>query len=249
MTFGNTITGDRTVDERWRFDTEYERVKIAKVTAGREYFDVLREDGWSLGVPDVGIEPEVGDWMRCYGKGIGYQVRGIVIEGKGVVRYDSPAEFEARREQENRERQDKKQTALDEGRSARDLRIRELPRPLRLRIEGFQAAREHWRRDHEEYELFVCEEAAKIAQHFEGPNAVYNLNAWAELKYDEQRQAWDGMDGGHSGNTWGAAVALGRALLLGNEDYVIRAHGALCPLVGCEDYGCYPARSGDGVAS
>lgn len=223
-------------------DDQFERIEIKSVTRENHGYGVERVDGWYLYLDDVGIEPEPGDMMRCYGLGIGHPVRGIIIEGKGTVRYRTEAEEEAEWQRRAEERDREKRADLDEHRAERDLAVRELPRPLRERIEGFQRAREDWRRDFEPYELFVCQEAAKVAEHFEGENAVYRLNEWAELSYDEQRASWDGMSDEHSGNTFGQALALARMLLLHEDAEVQQMHGALCPLVGCEEYGCVPAR-------
>jgi hypothetical protein len=219
-------------------DRQYQRVRIERVDdEGDGRYGVLREDGWSLLVGPSDIRPEAGDTMRCYGLGVGHVVRGIVIEGKGTVRYQTEAEARDQHRREQEERDAKRQRELEEQVADRDLRVRELPQPLRLRVERFQSARANWRRDFEPYEVFVCEEAAKIAQHFEGENAVFRLNQWADLEYaDQQREL--AVSDEHSGNTFGQAIVLARALLLGNDKLVVKAHGALCPLVGCEEYGC-----------
>ena len=46
------------------------------------------------------------------------------------------------------------------------------------------------------------------------------------------------IDDGHSGNTFGCAVMLA-ILYVTSPEYIIKAHGALAPLVGCEAYGCH----------
>lgn len=48
-------------------------------------------DGYGFYVPDVGIEPKVGDTMRQYGKGFGSPVRGVLINGQ-LVYYRTEAE-------------------------------------------------------------------------------------------------------------------------------------------------------------
>lgn len=44
-------------------------------------------------------------------------------------------------------------------------------------------------------------------------------------------------DDGHSGNTFGCAARLAYHYLTEQEN-IVREHGALVPLVGCEKYGC-----------
>lgn len=221
-------------------DSEFELAIVKSAEKQDGGWSVLREDGWSLWLTDNGIEPEPGDVMRCYGRGIGYSVRGIAIEGKGIIRYLTKSEERAEFDRQQAERKKDQRAKEIETRPDRDLRVRELPRALRLRAERFQNARDGWRAEHEPYELFVCEEAAKIAAHFEGENAIYRLNEWAEKPFEAQ-MAEVAVSDGHSGNTFGATVHLARLLLLENDEDVIRAHGALCPLTGCKDYGCYAA--------
>lgn len=224
-------------------DREFERTTITKVRQSGDGWEVQQEEGWSLWYTNNGIEPEVGDTVRYYGRGFGYVVRGIVIEGKGVVRYESKSELAARHEVERATAEQEKQDSLGTERPDRDLRIRELPRGLRLRIEGFQGAKENWRRDYEPYELFVCEQAAAFAAAFwDGENSVLQLNDWSALPFKKQQEAMPILSDQHSGNTFGMAVQLARLVLLEDDDLVIQAHGAMCPLVGCEDYGCVPAR-------
>ena len=229
-------------------DREFQRVLVEAVTVeGADRYSVLTNEGYSLLVGPSPLVPVVGDRLRLYGRGFGYEVRGVVIEGVGTVRYESEAELRDRYLRERAERDAVKQRALDEQRAERDLRVRELPPPLRARVERFQRARPTWRRDFEPYELFVCEEAAKLAEHFADVDvgdggAVYRLNEWAQLGYAEQQQEVTLSDG-HSGNTFDHTVVLARLLLLEDDELVIKMHGALCPLVGCEEYGCAAAAS------
>ena len=46
----------------------------------------------------------------------------------------------------------------------------------------------------------------------------------------------------HSGNTFGFSVRLAY-LMAERPDLIAMEHGALCPLVGCKDYGCYSMRA------
>lgn len=222
-------------------DDEFTRYKLDKVEHVDDRY-ILTSESWGLSVPDTGATPEVGDVARFYGMGFGHVVRGVYIEGKGVTHYRTEAEEKAEHEQRVRERDEQRAQDLEEQGPVRDVRIRELPRPLRERIEYFQQATPNFRRDYETYELFACEEAAKIAAQFEGPNAVVRLLDWRKLPYEQQREQID-FDKGHSGNTFSVAVLLAHRLLVDNEADLTREHGAMCPLVGCVDYGCKAAQS------
>lgn len=223
-------------------DTQYQRWGVETVERVDEGWFCTHNDGWILFVKDVGIEPKPGDILRMYGQGIGYTVRGIVIEEKGIVRYRTEAQEQLDREVDRERKQNKRQDELDDERSERNLRIRELPQSLRQRIERFQIARENWRRDYEDYELFVCEEAAKIAQHFEGKNGIYHLNEWTNQPNEQQESTFPVSDQ-HSGHTLEKAISLARLLLLDDEEAVIRDHGGECSFVGCEEYGCFAAEA------
>lgn len=77
-------------------DFEFQDDAIAKVSGDRERgWFVTKEDGWSIGIDgDSPVEPAPGMPIRLYGRGIGAEVRGIVLDGN-VVRYQSPADYAA----------------------------------------------------------------------------------------------------------------------------------------------------------
>lgn len=69
-------------------DSQFEDVTLTKV----EGHTVLRSDGWSFYVPkDSPVTPVAGMPARFYGKGIGYPVRGLFLDGQKVF-YRSEAE-------------------------------------------------------------------------------------------------------------------------------------------------------------
>jgi len=220
-------------------DQQYEETKVSKVEGDASGWTVLRDDGWSLYVPSDAcqIAPQPGEVMRCYGRGIGHTVRGIVINGR-VYRYRTEAQdrqdhadMVARQKQERRD-------AYEAKREDFDRRVLALPEMLRLRVKRFRAIGENaWRHDHEPYELFCCEQAVVIS---EAVLTVEELQAFAGLPWEAQKRRVPKLDEGHSGNTFGASCALARALLE-RPDLLPKMHGALCPLVGCEAYGCFAA--------
>jgi len=220
-------------------DQQYEETKVAEVRTEPKGFDVKRDDGWNLFVPSdlCQVEPKPGETMRCYGRGIGYTVRGIAINGR-VYRYRTPAEAEqdhrdmvAKHDRERRNNYEAKRAELD-------MQVAALPEPFRLRIERFRdLGGNEWRYQHEPYELFCCEQAIAFAEACPTTEA---LKEFAGLPHDEQRSRVPKMSDGHSGNTFVASVQLA-GCLLENTELVPKIHGALCPLVGCEEYGCFAA--------
>lgn len=192
------------------------------------------ENGWCFGCPaDSPVVPKPGMTARLYGKGIGYTVRGLFLDGRKVF-YRTEAEDRAKNEAEQVEADKALQYDLDRDKADRNRRWANLPGPFRERGQWFAGRTPHWRRDHETYELFVCEQAYLIAKTLKTPKAI---REWYALPWGEQ-VAVVPVDGGHSGNTMGCAVHLA-VLLLTQPDLVPKAHGALCPLVGCEGYGCH----------
>jgi hypothetical protein len=75
-------------------DSQYEEAQIAKVKASERDggWQIERSDGWSFFVPkDAPIAPAVGMTVRFYGKGLGYVVRGLFLDGQKVF-YRTEAE-------------------------------------------------------------------------------------------------------------------------------------------------------------
>lgn len=83
-------------------DKEYHEITIKGVRDAGDDWAITRDDGFSLLVPKTNdlkyYKPRTGDVMRSYGKGVGYPVRGITINGR-LGFYRNP--------REDREYQDK----------------------------------------------------------------------------------------------------------------------------------------------
>ena len=63
-------------------DSSFEELKIDKVDVCEGGWTIQRSDGFSIFVPDsLSLAPIVGSTARFYGKGLGFQVRGIFIDG------------------------------------------------------------------------------------------------------------------------------------------------------------------------
>lgn len=216
-----------------RDDTEWKEVVISAVERQDGEWAV-EYDGWTLWVEDHGIEPEVGDTIRMYGRGIGHVVRGIAINGI-IVRYESARDMDARWKREAADRQARQKAEAAAAAAETEVRIARLPQNFQSRIAGFRQRNADFDWEHLPYELMVCEQAALFADNFK---TIDSLKAWHALDWSAQKAALPGLDEGHSGNSFGAACRLAY-LHLTSPDLVPQEHGALCPLVGCSDYGCW----------
>ncbi len=66
-------------------DTQYEDDIITAVTRESNGWSITMKDGWSFFVPaDSPVEPTVGMAVRLYGRGLGYAVRGLALDGQTV---------------------------------------------------------------------------------------------------------------------------------------------------------------------
>lgn len=214
-------------------DGQFRTAKLAEVNDwGDRGWELKFEDGWCLSAPNGPITPEPGMSVRLYGRGIGYSVRGIFIDGH-EFRY-----LTEQREREERQRRIAEKERADQARleaevAGRDARWAALPEVYQQRKARFETNNPTWRRDFEEYELFVCEQAHLIASALGTREAIAEF---AKADWDEQKRRLPGLDGGHSGNTFGAACQLA-AFEVGMPEGVVRQHGALSPLVGSRAYG------------
>lgn len=220
-------------------DTQFEDKTIERVEVVGEdkAYAAVTADGWTLSVALNGNPaPKVGDVALYYGRGIGYPVRGFVV-GETVYYYETEEQHEARFRRERQEEAERRIAAFDAGRAAYYAEVNALPAPFRRRIERFLRVRAGWGPEFGGYELFVCKEAVKIAAlGTVDAVAVYHAAPCDEQKTLVHAVAYDE----HSNNTFGAACLLAR-VYIETPEHLTHVHGALCPLVGCENYGCFAA--------
>jgi hypothetical protein len=219
-------------------DTEYQDHIIQKVepSADDKGWAITFDGGMGFWVPNNGVVPTVGATVRFYGRGLGCPVRGLDIDGQEVF-YRTPEQQEEYHKQQVEEMNEQRKKDFAKSQSRLDLDYDSLPRPFQKRIDRFRAYRPDWRWQHEAYEMSVCKDAVRIAATCQTEEGVSEFYA---LSWDEQKERIPDMFDGHSGNSFGAACHLAR-LYLHDSKLVEIAHGALCPLVGCKDYGCYAA--------
>jgi hypothetical protein len=247
-------------------DTEYRDVTIKEVDPQGvgEGWGITCSDGWSFFVLDKGVEPHVGDTARFYGRGLGSVVRGLDIEGREVF-YRTPEQQQEHDARENERRAQERRDQYEANKTALDASFDSLPQEFKDRIAGLRERNPEFRWEYENYEMMVCVDAVRMARACESPDIGTQLKVhgirlengeWADdpagrlqafaainskannYRYELQRELIPSLSDGHSGNSFGAAVRLAY-LYLTQPDLVEKEHGALCPLVGCEDYGCY----------
>lgn len=230
----------------------------------------VRMGSMGLGLPAKELGdwvPMAGDVIRIFGS-FGRLVRGVAVRREDVFRpvyYMTPAEQRAKHEAANRKAQVEKLVELEETRTERDARVTALPEVFRARIAHFtkHGGGDTWRANFESYEVMVCEQAVGLAEALRpllpplpepvadaaGPNDDPRWVAVdkfvSEHVGDNEtavRKIFPQLDGGHSGNSYGAMVMLTK-LYLYHEPLVFQMHGALATLVGCDEYGCTHPRS------
>ena len=131
-----------------------------------------------------------------------------------------------------------KQAEFAKNKAKMDVDYDSLPMIFQQRIDKFRKTNPRFRIDYERYELFCCKEAILIA---EAIHTKEELENFIKLDFKEQKKIVPELSDGHSGNTFGMACRLAYWYLT-EMDNVVKEHGALTPLVGCESYGCpHPA--------
>lgn len=215
-------------------DTEYTDVVLKGVREHEKGYEIESELGWFY-LPKSPVKPKTGDTARFYGRGLGSVVRGVDINGVQVF-YRTTAQQKALdlRRLEAMERKERRE--YEKNKADFDRRVGILPSLFRRRIERFRATRPDWGRMFEEYELFCIEQAIAIAAQVP-PDEI---EAFYNLSWNEQKARVPKLSDGHSGNTFGFSCLLAR-LYQTDHHLIPQMHGALCSLVGCQEYGCYEA--------
>ncbi len=213
-------------------DMQYQDYTIDKV---KQYEDgawqVSFDGSTSFLIPaDSPVTPKPGMAMRQYGKGFGYSVRGVDLDGVEVY-YRTEDGQDALHKRQVEESKAQKRKEYEEKREEFEERVNALPDEFRKRILKFREANPEFRWEFEPYELFTCEEAVKIAAHCKTEEGI---RAFHGLPHEQQKEV---TSDGHSGNTFGMACRLAMWYVT-KPELVEKEHGALTALVGCKEYGC-----------
>jgi hypothetical protein len=226
-------------------DIQYQEVTLQEVKDLNTDWDFTTELG-SLIVTKQNTDfiPKTNMIVRFYGKGVGHKIRGVVIPvtqpseivpNDVIFYYQTPEEEEEEHQKWCKEEEKKRQKEFEKNKKKFDNIYKILPKVFQERIDRFRANNLNFRRDYEEYELFCCLEALKIVQKLKTIELIDN---WRGMAWDAQRMLVD-IDNGHSGNTFSCSIVLAKTYLT-NPENIPNVHGALCPLIGCLNYGCRP---------
>jgi hypothetical protein len=217
-------------------DNQFEDKVLSEVKKFNDSYELKFNDGWCFSIDNKsGIIPKVGDSIRTYGKGIGFTIRGFFVNGKKVY-YRTESQQEQKHKNWCKKERKKKVTKLASEKDDRDTRVKALPESMQKRMQGFYERNKDFRIEFEPYELFCLEQAVAISNICKTDKEISSFH---DLSYEEQKKLVPEISDQHSGNTFGFSCLMARILLTGNDEYIIKNHGALCPLVGCNDYGCW----------
>lgn len=236
-------------------DTQFENVVVRDVSEG----SFVREDGWSFGIQDEwSVKPKPGDVARFYGRGTGYTVRGLDINGvQCYYRTEEQQSEEHAKWVSNHEAEQKAE--FEENKASLDEKYQNLPEVFQRRIDKFRANNPDFRWEYEPYEMFCCEQAVVIAtaigkrlvdeamteglpledaKKVIGERAPSAFQEFSNMGWENQKELVPDLDEGHSGNTFGCSVRLAYLYVSEHSENIVKLHGALAPLVGSEEYGC-----------
>lgn len=219
-------------------DPEYEDTIIVRVDRDDAGWMITGDHGWSFGFADTGVAPKVGSVARFYGRGIGFVVRGLVIDGQ-VIFYRTPDEDRQRHAQWVRDLDAGKRRRFAEQEADLDRRVAALPTVFTKRIERFRRNNPDFRWEWEAYELVICETAVLLAQAYILPHQI-EINA--SLPFAALKANIPDLDDGLSGNQFDLAVRLAK-VYRDNPLLVPAQHAGMCPIVGCRESGCQPKES------
>jgi len=202
---------------------------IKEVETDDEYYTISTDSGTFSLLRSYGAEPKEGDSIIIHTVN-GSKVRGVDINGKRIF-YKTDEDLESERKKWLDKEKERKEKEFEKNKEKMDKEFKNLPLCFQLRIRRFRRGNERFRIEFEPYELFVCNEAVKIAKHCE---TTAKVQEFGKLKPEEQFKV---ASREHSGNTFGITMSLAYWYLK-NPEFVVKLHGALTPLVGCEEYGC-----------
>lgn len=240
------------------FDVEFYDLVVGKVE--KDYFTT--SDGWSFGsAKSWHIKIKAGDKARFYGKGFGMPIRGLDINGVQCF-YRTERQEEEKHQLWVKNYEAKKRAEFEKNKASLDESYNNLPEIFQKRIDKFRTNNPEFRWEFESYEMFCCEQAVLIATAI-GKNLVDKavteglplqeakkviaerapiaLKKFSDMSWKKEKKMVPGLSDGHSGNTFGCAVALAGLYMSESPENVEKLYGALAPLVGSEEYGCVPS--------
>src|ERR1035437_7678603 len=145
-------------------DNQFQSHKLKSVKDSGDYWELETEDSGSLLSPKISnFTPTAGMIAKFYGKGFGYSVRGIEIDGN-IMRYRTPAQAEEDHKKMCEKMDKDRQKEFKKNKKNLDKDYKNLPIIFQQRIDKFRNNNPNFRWEYEPYEMFCCKEAVKIAK-------------------------------------------------------------------------------------
>ena len=214
--------------------------KIERVKDYRDYYEIMFDRCVCCTLDKkYRIIPKVGQVIETYGA-FGQTIQGICINGKTAF-FKGEIQLENERQRLLKLEEEKEIKNFKLSKNKLDADYESLPDVFKKRIDILRQNNKLFRQKYEPYEMRCCIDAVKIA---EALKTVDEYNKFVRLAYDKQMKRVKDLDDGHSGNSFGCACQLAYYYIT-DPAYVYKAHGALCPLVGCKNYGCYVSKKGE----
>lgn len=149
--------------------------------------------------------PKPGMTAKFYGRGIGFGVRGVVIEDK-IMYYRTPQQAEEDHKKWCDEKNKEDAERFVKNKKRYDDMYNGLPDFFKTRMDRLRKKSPNDRPQWEPYELFVLVQAVEIAKYTKTPN---KLEKWWKLgNFEKQMKVVPTLDTGHSNNTFGCAAGL-----------------------------------------
>jgi hypothetical protein len=208
--------------------------KIERIKDYEDCYEIMFDDCTCCALgKKYNIKPEVGQTIEVYGS-FGQTIQGICIDGKTAF-FKGEIQLNNERQEWLKMEEEKEIKNFKLNKNKLDADYGSLPDVFKKRIDILRQNNKLFRQKYEPYETRCCIDAVKIADELK---TVDEYNKFVQLDYDKQMKRVKELDSGHSGNSFGCACQLAYYYIT-DPDYVYKSHGALCPLVGCKNYGCY----------
>jgi hypothetical protein len=185
--------------------------KITKVSYSKDntYVYVDTDNGWCFGYENIyEPKPQIGDMIKTFCTN-GSLIHGIELNGT-LLYYKSDEQLELEHKEMVRKMSEEKLKTFEKNKVQMDKDYNELPEYFQKRIDGFREKGPNFRVDSEEYEVFCCKEATKIANTLK---TVEEIERFQQLTWSEQKELVD-IDVGHSGNTFYGSCYLAKCYLM-----------------------------------
>lgn len=194
------------------------------------YDDVEANARGQVSVPLYPSSPAKGQVIKMYPHDVSATLRGVVIDGVTVY-YRTEEESVAWLAEQIAADEAVRQQNFLETRDVYAKRVAALPEPLQARFAYFSHANPDFDWKYGNYELFVCEEAVKIAVAFPSAEAI---RVFAKDPFGNGAKIMLSSD--HSAHTFQMAAFIARTLVDAPSE-LLDVPGALATIVGSAEYG------------